>query len=46
MADLDFLIGPSEMSGIEIESEYQLMGHPVFSICPLYILAELFAREI
>ena len=27
-----FLIGQSEKSGIEIESEYQLTGHPVYQI--------------
>ena len=31
------MIGPSENSGIEIESGYQLVGHPVFqSKKPLY----------
>ena len=26
------MIGPSEKSGIEIKSEYQLTGHPVFTL--------------
>ena len=39
------MIGPSEKSGIEIESEYQLMGHPVLVFYGVMVIMMDFCQK-